>query len=264
MNLDQLVDAVGFTRTGPGVPEWTLGCFRRRSISYFTGQVDTTTQVVWLQSRGLTFDLRLDPTRRDQVEGGLAVSRWDDGQMSWSDWTSFQPDARWPEPGRLTRVGDCLIEFAPSGAYVEDWRAQSRGAVLLAGLRLEQERVLGTGEVRAGGGLIVCGGLAGLVRGPGGEVSHATRDDATGRFTIRLSTHAEREGQPLDVDGFEVDRQDRTRVVQRMEDRGEVLERRFIIDTLERIDLPRGTLPHPDGAAWFERQRSTLLADEDR
>ena len=105
MNLDQLVDAAGFVRKGPSVPDWTLGCFRRQSITYFTGQVDTTTQVVWLQARGLTFDLRVNLRRRDLVEGGLAASRWDGGQMSWDDWISFQPHGRWPEPVRAHDSG---------------------------------------------------------------------------------------------------------------------------------------------------------------
>jgi hypothetical protein len=271
MNLDDLVDAVGFVRSGPGVPDWTLGCFRRRSITYFTGQEDRTTQVYWLQSRGLTVDLRVNPARRDLVEGGLADTRWADGEMSWSNWTAFLPHARWPEPGRLTRVGNCLIEFAPSGAYVEDWRTQSQGIGPLVGLRMEEERVLATGEVRhRGGGLLVCGRTAALVRGrpdpvgagnarPASEVSFATQQASDQAFTIQLSTDAGREGTTLSLDGFDLTRPGGRRVIQRLEDGGEALERSFVIDTLERLCLAADTAPHPDGAVWFEREREFLL-----
>jgi hypothetical protein len=259
MNLDQLVDVVGFTRIGPGVPGWTLGCFRRRSITYFTGEEDAGTQVIWLQSRGLTFDLRVNPRRRDLAEGGLAATRWDGSLMSWSDWISFQPHGRWPEPGKLTRVGDCLVEFAPSGAYVEDWRWRSRGATLLAGLRLVQERALRTGALRpASGGLVVCGADAGFVAGPGGEVSHATAD-RTGGFTVDLSTHEAREGRPLFLDGFTP--LDGHRVIQHLEQDGIALERTYLIDTLERGNLPQETTVDPRGAAWLDSERAAILPD---
>src|SRR5688572_5829993 len=81
---------------GAGVPEWVLGCFRRRSITYFTGAEDARTEVIWLQSRGLTADFRRAPPRvavtsraelsrlglddllaLSRVEGGLARTRWD-------------------------------------------------------------------------------------------------------------------------------------------------------------------------------------------
>jgi hypothetical protein len=257
MNLDQLVDAAGFVRSAHGVPAWTLGCFRRRSITYFTGEEDAATQVIWLQSRGLTFDLRVNPRRRDLAEGGLAATRWDGGLMSWSDWISFQPHGRWPEPGKLTRVGDCLIEFAPSGAYVEDWRWRSRGEALLVGLRLVQERALRAGTLRpASGGLVVCGSDAGFVAGPGGEVSHATAD-RTGRFTVRLSTHEAREGRPLILDGFEP--LDGHRVIQHLEQDGMALERTYLIDTLERGNLPHETAVESRGATWLERERAAIL-----
>ena len=40
------------------VPEWALGGFRRRCITFFDGTEDTTTEVLWLQSHGLTADFR--------------------------------------------------------------------------------------------------------------------------------------------------------------------------------------------------------------
>src|SRR4029077_8972561 len=110
-----------------------------------------------------------------EVEGGLARTRWDGRAMHWSDWTSFQTHDRWPEPGALRRVGDCLTEHAPSGAYVEDWRFQPSAPGPLLGLRLVEERDTDRVElVNRGGGLVVCGQHAAFVRGrprslPGGR-----------------------------------------------------------------------------------------------
>src|SRR6187455_728894 len=106
----------GSVPPGGGVPAWTLGCFRRRSISFFNGDADDATLVLWLQSRGLTADLRLaadrpKPTSREalgdmsldeltrlaEVEGGISPTRFDasgssgvelTGTMQWPDWTA--------------------------------------------------------------------------------------------------------------------------------------------------------------------------------
>lgn len=115
------------------VPEWVLGAFSRRSISFADGLTDTDTRVFWLQSRGLTIDLRL-PLPRDQpvltdhsdaicamsdLEGWYAHTCWENNLLSWCNGASYQLHNRWPEPAQLRRVGNCMVEFAPSGAYVE-------------------------------------------------------------------------------------------------------------------------------------------------
>lgn len=187
---------------GPTVPRWALGCFRRRSITYFTGAVDESTEVIWMQSRGLTADFRRAPgevtrarglqelSRSEllelaRVEGGLARASWDGQLMSWSDWVSFQTHAKWPEAGRLSRVGNCLIELAPSGAYVEDWRFEPCGPGRLIGLSLIEEVELDTGAVRhRGGGLVVCGRHAAFIRGRPIEPPDA------GRLVDYVSAHA--------------------------------------------------------------------------
>jgi hypothetical protein len=191
VTLDELAAVVRAAPAIPGapVPGWTVGCWRRRSITYFTGASDLRTQVYWLQTRGLTADLRVAARRPPlpgrggidactpaellallaAVEGGLAQTAFAGEQMSWQGWTSFQTHARWPEPGRLARVGDALIELAPSGAYVEDWRFQHSPAGPLVGLALLEERVIrphGPPEIRhRGGGLVVAGRHAAFVRG---------------------------------------------------------------------------------------------------
>src|SRR5262249_8094512 len=154
-------------------------------IMFFDGASDTTTEVIWLQTRGLTGDFRLPPARprlskREDLwscdeealailldmEAGVSRTRWDGALMSWHDWVGFQTHGKWPEPGARRRVGDCLIECAPSGAYVEDWRLEAPGDGPLVGLELIEERDARDGTVRhRGGALLVCGRHAAFVRG---------------------------------------------------------------------------------------------------
>jgi hypothetical protein len=274
-------------------PDWLIGCFRRRSITFFSGQCDASTEVYWLQTRGICADIRVSPHRPRargrvslhdfteselallaQAEGGAARTKWNGASMRWFGWQAFQLHDKWPETGCLRRIGDCLIEFAPNDAYVEDWRLQSSSPGPVLGLQLIEERVPKTGKVtHCGGALIVCGDHAALVRGrPGGaqipelelfscEASYAVRDPASGDFTIALSTNPLREGQILCIhDGFELDHEAQ-QVRQRVEVDGELRERVFTVDTLEpqhhfrrSSDVSAGT------AAWMASEAETLLA----
>jgi hypothetical protein len=287
MDLLELCSLQSTTPASGRVPPWTLGCFRRRSITFFNGESDDSTLVLWLQSRGLTGDLRLaedrprPPSREAvaelalsellrlaEVEGGVSPTRFESssasgvelsGTMYWPDWTAFQLHAKWPEPGDVRRVGDCLIEYAPSGAYVEDWRLQPSGDGPLIGLSLLEERDAKSGGVlHRGGGLVIAGEHALFVRGRaealpaaarlselveravreprllellfGFEASYARRE-ASGRYVIAASTLPWREGQPLlALGGFAV--QDGL-VLQKAREGGHAVERRFQIDTLE-------------------------------
>lgn len=308
MTLDELVARCAWAAAGRGVPVWTLGCFRRRSISFCTGVTDTETQVMWLQSRSLTADLRLPAgyprltgtaplaERAFEVlvalaegEGGLARTSWDGRAMSWSDWTSFQTHDRWPEPGMLARVGDCLTELAPSGAYVEDWRLQPSADGALIGLRLIEERDAQAGSVRhRGGGLVICGDHAALVRGRpaplpvagtiadivrahGGdrslmravfafEASYATRS-GDGTFIVGASTDPLRVGRALlDPTGFAYDEREGV-VIQRAHEGGAPVERVFTVDTLEaNVAYPLATEASADGQRWLAREGPALLA----
>ncbi len=315
MNLLELPELCETAANG-GVPNWVLGCFRRRAITFFTGTSDTATRVLWLQSRGLTADLRLSLERPHvdglealldcspedlallaKVEGGLARSSWSgdgasgatqvSGSMQWHDWTSFQVHAKWPEPGLLRRVGDCLVEFAPSGAYVEDWRFQLPGPGPLIGLRLIDERDAVSGAVlHRGGGLVVCGRHAAFVRGRPHERQGSTRlselvrhgrdpdvlawifsCDASygklsgrGAYVVAASTLPWREGAALiSLDGFEYD-SDQKLVVQRTEEDGRNVVRRFEIDTLEPTFAGNvATGASESGVAWLEEEAETLL-----
>ena len=175
MTLDELARAAPFAAP-LAVPDWTLGACRRRSITFADGSEDDTTTVVWLQTHGLTGDVRIPAGRpdlsgreglrdcsRDELmalaaaEGGVAETHYADGLMSWTGWSAFQPQNNWPEPGDLRRIGDCMIEFAPSGAYVEDWRYRPAASPLRVGLRLVGEQAGDDPARPRAGGLVIVG-----------------------------------------------------------------------------------------------------------
>ncbi|KAB0495874.1 hypothetical protein [Pseudomonas vancouverensis] len=291
-----------------GVPDWMLGFYKRHSISFADGLTDTRTHVCWFQSRNFSIDLRL-PLEQDQVpakplaqcsaeelqrlanyEGWEALSAWRDETLSWHGETSLQLHNRWPEPAVLKRMGNCMIEFAPSGAYVEDWRLQVSAPGPLIGLRLLHEKELKSGQVHhRGGGLILCGDYAAMVLGraqaletePTGlmlrdlVVRHAgdrqwldrafnfETSVATGSldqgFTVTLSTCAARVGKPLiALDGFEL-QPDGRHVRQLLQVDGVEFERLFVIDTLEpEPSFAQATGFTADAAQWHAREAPTL------
>jgi hypothetical protein len=292
--------------SGNGVaPDWLRGPFWRKSITYYTGAVDLQTQVLWLQSLGLSADFRFPPDRvrrkgrsaLDEFsfddllrltanEGGLARTHWNGSNMTWFDWEAFQTHDKWAEPGELRRVGDCVIEFAPSAAYVEDWRVAPSAAGPLIGLRLVAETNLESGEVlHRGGGLIVCGDHAALVRGrasdlpPGRltdtvggmsreaamrtilsfDASYATRTTEGAPFLVRLSTNPLREGEVLfSDDGFSGEA---GRIYQRTTEGGVSIQREFTVDTfISHTEFPRSTSCSGEGVEWLNREANTLLA----
>ncbi|MDF1763214.1 MAG: hypothetical protein P1U57_07385 [Oleibacter sp.] len=187
MHLKQLLEQYSHT-AATGIPEWMIGCYKRRSISFANGMTDAKTHVFWLQGRNLTIDLRL-PQITDQIqkpwqsctqqeihqlanyEGWFADTKWEHQILSWSGGTSFQIHNRWPEPAILNRVGDCMLEYSPNNTYVEDWRLKSRKPGPLVSLELLEETNLTTGECRhRRGALIINGDWAGLVLGRAEEI----------------------------------------------------------------------------------------------
>lgn len=169
------------------VPDWMIGTFKRRSISFANGLSDIDTHVFWLQSCNFSIDLRLPILASQlskntdirqishpellvlaQYQGWCAPSVWNEHsqQLSWLAGTSLQLHTQWPEPGILSRIGNCMMEYAPSNFYIEDWRLQNTRDGALVGLLLEQEYDPATGQqYHASGGLIINGDYAGLVLG---------------------------------------------------------------------------------------------------
>ncbi len=287
------------------VPNWMLGCFKRRSISFASGDCDTDTHVFWLQGRNITIDLRL-PIEVEQIpnkaledysleelhalanyEGWYAETVWKDNLLSWQGGSSFQVHNRWPEPGIMHRVGDCMIEFSPSAAYVEDWRLKNTTSGPLVSLRLLEERECETGVIRhRDGALIICGEWAGLVLGrretilakPDQQlrdvVKTADEDLLTSIFNFECSiaqgnvekgfivnhtTQPARLTQSLmSLDGFSIDTAT-GEVRHRFEQAGGALERRFSIDSIEtEVTFTRSTPLEETSKRWFAKEQETL------
>ncbi|MFT6030340.1 MAG: hypothetical protein ACI8O8_002084 [Oleiphilaceae bacterium] len=290
------------------IPEWMIGCFKRRSISFANGLTDTKTHVFWLQGRNLTIDLRL-PLETDQIqkhalhelteeelsqlanyEGWSADTKWENDQLSWSGGTSFQIHNRWPEPGILSRIGDCMMEFSPSDAYVEDWRIKSRCPGPLVSLELIEEKDLTTEACRhRGGALIINGDWAGLVLGRYKDISTSSEnlqlrdllksnkanknfkneifnfetsvaegslDDG---FKIRFSTQPGITNSSIfPLEGFEFDAK-QNEVFQLFNEGDHTILRRFSIDTIEPSFLYSESTKWTEGSkSWFEKEEETL------
>lgn len=161
-------------------PRHLLGAFRRKAITFCTGMTDEKTVVYWFQSKSFTIDLRLSDGIKTPVlerQGWIGDTIWDETgqQLSWNVERSYQPRNQWPEPASLSFIGNCVLEFAPSRAYVEDWRQQSSTGTIL-GLRLLSMRDEITGQVdRMDGGIIVAGEHVAYVESRAFQVDDALR-----------------------------------------------------------------------------------------
>lgn len=133
-----------------------LGCWKRAWIEFSDGTRDDSTTVVWLQTDSFMVDVRIPvdrPVPSDRaalsqcsVDELRAIASSDassgftecgspvvdaSGQRSaTASWhtrghgVNFQPVSAFPEPGMMTWNDDAtvMMERAPSGAYVEEWR----------------------------------------------------------------------------------------------------------------------------------------------
>jgi hypothetical protein len=305
MTLEEIAAAHPQTNT-LRVPTWALGCVRRRSITFATGVEDQATRVFWVQAHGMTGDIRIHPARPQlspgtdfatldrealvllaSVEGGVATTSWADPVMSWAGWIGFQPYDKYPEPGIMRRIGDCMIEFAPSGAYVEDWRFLPSQPGLLAGLRLISETDTKDDTYVRAGGLVVAGDHAIRTLGRYRELPEGTRcqdfvatssepaaalervfgcttdymvRDGT-RWTIAASTDPRREGLLVSLTGSLAPGSEAGTLVETVTDTPGVAQRHWHIDSLEAgVAFHQSTPLAPDHLAWLKREADTLLA----
>ena len=140
----------------PTVPDVMYGCWRRSWIKFADGTFDDTTTVVWLQTESQMADVRINHARSEiSQRAGLHDCSMDDlralaandassgfteceppadgpdgvrfATASWNTrghGVNFQPVSAFPEPGLMTWNDDAtvMMERAPSGAYVEEWK----------------------------------------------------------------------------------------------------------------------------------------------
>ena len=303
-SLEALAHDTQFETT-PRVPAWTLGAFRRASIAYANGAVDPITRVIWTQSHTMTGDLRIPPHRpkiaaTDRIsdmdratlvaiaaaEGAVGDTFWNGELMSWNWWFSHHPYDKWPEPAWLRRVGVSMIEFAPSGAYVEDWRLLPSADGAMAGLSLVAETdASGHFQPRAGGIVlsgdhaIVClarhvplpdgvraqdyvvdaaDPAAAYARVAGGSVSHLVRRN--GVFTIDASTDPWSE--TLAADGFDdfAPAPDQGHLLQNITLDGRPAQRLWRITSLGPVAATEPVTQATQAAFdWLAREADTLL-----
>jgi hypothetical protein len=138
------------------VPVWLRGCWRRAWIQFAEGARHETEHVFWLQTASAMADVRVpvdrpsfdgctsvhhcsaeqldslaaanastgftvaDDVRRGPDGTGRCTAQW----FTYGHGVNFQPQCTFPEPGLLevSADGTVMIERAPSGAYVEEWR----------------------------------------------------------------------------------------------------------------------------------------------
>lgn len=205
MNLGELAPALPETEiAGPAFPRRLLGAFRRKGITFCTGVTDERTLVHWFQSRTFTIDLRLPDGAATPVadrQGWIGDTLWDENrqQMSWRVSRSYQPGNQWPEPAEFRFIGNSVLEFAPSGAYVEDWRQQSTGGPLI-GLRLRDMLDETTGRILPmDGGLIVAGEHVALARSRHPIVDERVRGVASLAEALAGGIVTEREAESYEV-----------------------------------------------------------------
>lgn len=138
------------------VPDLLRGCWQRSWIRYADGAVDDTSTVVWLQHESAMADVRIPESHSAlQHRGSLAGCTLEELRLlansesstgatvctpieigvdgvrrataAWprlAGGVEFQPVSGFPEPGLLewNDDGTVMLERAPSGAYVEQWR----------------------------------------------------------------------------------------------------------------------------------------------
>lgn len=134
-----------------GLADDLVGLWRRLSIVDADGEMDSETEVYWLQSHGLYIDLRLPPERPDftgvcdiehmraeqidwmaRVQGFAGRLSLEGDIASWQRDLDIQPPSAVADVGRLERRGNAMTEYGVLADYTEEWERTP----------LEDERIL--------------------------------------------------------------------------------------------------------------------------
>lgn len=274
------------------LPAFILGCFRRKTITFCDGLTDEKTIVYWFQSASFTIDLRLSEPMTTPIlqrQGWVADTIWTSQSelLSWRQLSSYQTHIQWAEPARLYAMGNSIFEFSPNHSYVEDWRQQATTGRYL-GLKLTHARHIASGQILSlSGGIIVCENSVAYVQSrlptlqnqlekylanhgitTLGELTpdqlaqvaplieaYETSVSCSGDI-IDYSTQANKQGQPLDLTGFE---QSDNQVVQYKTINGEDYCLYFTLDVWQpNYTFAQQSPIHPATQTWLQQETRHL------
>jgi|HubBroStandDraft_1064217.scaffolds.fasta_scaffold00150_25 hypothetical protein len=139
----------------PAIPLEVTGLWRRQAMIHPDGRRDTTTQVLWLQTRHLFADLRV-PADRPSVPGATGFADYDAESLPrlarmqgfagtlevtgdicrWHRELDFQPPGGPPDEAKFRIEGETLVETGIHAAYEEIWERQTPPGADLASFRL--------------------------------------------------------------------------------------------------------------------------------
>lgn len=275
------------------LPDFILGCFRRKSITFCNGLTDEKTIVYWFQSLSFTIDLRLSEasdTPVSQRQGWIADTIWDKENqlLSWQPLSGYQVHTQWPEPARLYVMGNSILEFSPNHSYVEDWRQQSAMGRYLGLKLLYAQHIASGNNVELTGGIIVCGENIAYVQSRlphvqqqlenylvqnhldtitqmtelqtlqiSTEIEAYETSVSLGKDIIDYTTQNEKQGTAVDLAGFELI--DNT-IVQYKTIQGECYRLYYSLDVWQPNHLfSYQSAIHPDTQDWFGLENQHLF-----
>ncbi|MFW1801091.1 hypothetical protein ACG9YX_13805 [Acinetobacter nematophilus] len=288
MNLMTLCTQLKLPAASKGrLPEYLLGAFRRKSISFANGLTDETTLVYWFQSKSFTIDLRLKSQYSTPVlerQGWVGNTLWDEQQqlLSWQITSNYQNHVQWPEPAKLYAIGNAILEFSPSRAYVEDWRQQAKHGLFL-GLRLFKIENMDLNiSYPADGGLIICDHFIAFARSRHPAIQQRLEMDKSlseafaqehisvqdiqdyevsvsfGQQMIDLSTVTAQVGKPIELDHFS--QLDHNTLIQQRFIQGQRCHLYFTIDVFDQdFCFSTQTATSNASLAWFEQEHNHLF-----
>lgn len=269
------------------LPRYLLGCFRRKSISFFNGMTDEKTIVYWFQSKSFSIDLRLIDTNQTALherQGWIGDTLWDADRelLSWQVHQNYQNHIQWPEPAKLYPIGNSILEFSPSHAYVEDWRQQAQQGLFL-GLRLFQMQHMATQKiVPMDGGLIISDQHMAYAQSrlpqrqkqlKNGPIDHPKNDLKTiesyevsvalNGSSIGFSTISSRLQQSISLDDFEIE--DSNTLTQLKQIEGELYRLYFHLDMYQPdFVFNTTTATTTDTQQWLAAEQKHLLKNATR
>lgn len=190
------------------VPPELTGLWRRSILVLPDGSTDTTTEVLWLQTRSMFGDIRVPAARPKPMGDGFAACSDADlvalaamqgfgGVLEveadicrWHRHFDYQPPGGPPDEAGYKIEGDLLIETGLHADYREDWVRETPADALLAAFTLGDNAMLVVGgdhfiEIRNRNVVLPdAESLADLVKQ---DLASGARDRAEARMDLRIA-----------------------------------------------------------------------------